>query len=302
MKLHYLKYFCVLAEELHFHRAADRLAISQPPLSAGIKALEEELGVQLLRRNSKMVELTSAGSAFLIEAREILDRVSRIGGLVRAFDAGLKGRLDIGISGSLLYREAPKIISTFQAQLPSIDVVLHELSTAEQIERLGRRQIHAGFLHGSKVPAQLTSMSLKDDQFVLCLPESHALAGRSSVDLRDLAEDRFVMFTREAAPSNHDNVIAVFSAVGIHPRTIHSARTWATIVTMVSQVSGVALVPRSVSRARVEGVRFVPFRGAPAAAPAMLAWNTGFVPAELEKFLEFAARILKPHQKGVAEV
>lgn len=304
MKLHYLKYFCVLAEELHFHRAAERLAISQPPLSAAIKSLEEELGVQLLRRNSKMVELTSAGSAFLGEAREILERVDRASSLVRAVDEGAHGRLHIGISGSLLYREVPKLIDRFQSEAPAVDVVLHELASAEQMEKLMRGQLDAGFAHGIKVPSPLKSLPLKDDDYVLCLPEQHAMAGRASVDLRDFADERFVMFSREAAPANHDNVIAMFSSAGIHPRTVHSARAWLTIIAMVAQVNGVAIVPKSLGRARIAGVCFVPFRGAASAAHAMLAWNPGFASKALSQFLVCAGRILKQpaEQKRAAGV
>lgn len=294
MKLHYLKYFGVLAEELHFRRAADRLAISQPPLSAAIKALEEELGVQLLRRSTKMVALTAAGSAFLVEAREILERLTRASAIVRAADEGMRGRLDIGISGSLLYREVPGIIKRFQSDVPTVDVVLHELASAEQLDKLMRRQLDAGFAHGAQVPQQLKSLSLKNDDYVLCLPEKHPMAGETAVDLRDFASERFVMFSREAAPANHDNVIAIFSRAGIHPRTIHSARVWLTIVAMVSEVSGVAIVPRSLSRARIAGVRFVPFRGTTGVATAMLVWNPGSASKALEQFLECAAAILKP--------
>lgn len=293
MKLHYLKYFCVLAEELHFHRAADRLAISQPPLSAAIKSLEQELGVQLLRRNSKIVELTSAGFAFLTEAREILERVSRAGDLVRALDEGMRGRLDIGLSGSLLYREVPRIVSRFRDEMPAVDVVLHELSTAEQIEKLMRRKLDAGFLHGSTLPPQLQSRALASDEFVLCLPARHPLATRKAVNLRDLEQERFVMFSRDAAPSNHDNVVAVFSAAGIHPRTVHMARTWMTIIALVSQFAGVAVVPKSIARAGMHGVRFVRLRGTSAAAPAMLAWNPDSVSKETTTLLECAAHIIR---------
>src|ERR1700733_15272585 len=109
MKLNYFKYFIALAEELHFGRAASRLAITQPPLSAAIKALEEELDVQLLRRNSKIVELTPAGAAFLVEARQILERVTRASSAVKAIGSGMSGRLDLGMSPALIYREAPRI-------------------------------------------------------------------------------------------------------------------------------------------------------------------------------------------------
>lgn len=293
MKLQYLKYFCVLAEELHFRRAASRLAISQPPLSAAIKSLEDELGAQLLLRNSKMVQLTPAGAAFLVEAREILERVARVGNVVQAADAGLHGRLDIGMAGSLLFREMPEILARFKREMPGVELVLHELSTAEQIEKLLRRQIHAGFLHASSLPAQLKSITLANDVFVVCLPERHRLADQPVLDLRELADEEFVMFSRENAPANHDKVIAIFSRAGIHPRTVHRARIWMTIVSMVAHGSGVALVPSSLAKAGIAGVRFVPFKGAPTLALAMLAWNPGFMPPALAKLTESATRMLK---------
>lgn len=302
MKLHYLKYFSVLAEELHFRRAADRLAISQPPLSAAIKALEEELGVQLLRRNTKVVELTPAGSAFLLESREILERISRASTVVRAAEEGMRGRLDVGISGSLLYREVPSIIKAFQAEAPAVEVVLHELASAEQLERIMHRKLDAGFAHGAKVPSQLRSLPLKNDDYVLCLPERHPSANKRVVDLREFANERFVMFSREAAPANHDIVISIFSSAGIHPRTMHSARAWLTIISMVAEVSGVALVPRSLGRAGMAGVRFVPFKGATSTAPAMLAWNPSSASDALVSFLECAGRILKAKPAGARPV
>jgi DNA-binding transcriptional LysR family regulator len=293
MKLHFLKYFSVLAEELHFHRAAERLAISQPPLSAAIKSLEEELGAQLFRRNSKKVELTTAGEAFLIEAREIQERVARAGSLIRAIDQGISGRLHIGISASLLYREVPRVVARFQASAPAVEIVLHELASAEQIEKISRGQLDAGFAHGAKVPAPLKYMAFKDDDYVICLSEKHPSAGRASIELRELADDTFVMFSREAAPANHDNVIAIFSTAGIHPRTVHSARTWLTIIAMVAQVSGVAIVPKSLSKAKIDGVRFLPLRGASSTAPAMLVWNPDLMSNPMTQFIESAARVLK---------
>lgn len=294
MKLHYLKYFCVLAEELHFHRAADRLAISQPPLSAAIKSIEEEIGAQLLLRNSKMVQLTPAGLAFLVEAREILERVDRVGGIVRAVHEGMHARLDIGMAGSLMYREVPDILSRFRREAPGVDVVLHELATVEQIDKLMRKQLHAAFVHGSVVPPQLAALPLRDDFFVLCMPEDHPHAGDEVVDLRDLAAEPFVMFSREGAPANHDNVIAIFSRCGIHPRTVHQARVWLTIVAMVAQGSGVALVPRSLANARVAGVRFVAFMGEAAPAPARLAWNPDEPSPALQRFVQTAAHTIRP--------
>ncbi|MBT2305538.1 LysR family transcriptional regulator [Variovorax paradoxus] len=289
MKLHFLRYFTVLAEELHFGRAAQRLAITQPPLSSAIKALEEELGVQLLSRSSKHVELTSAGAAFLDEARQILERVARASSVAKAVAGGMRGRLDIGMTGSQVYREVPTIVQDFAVAWPAIEVVLHEMGTAEQLVAVLHGQLHAGFVNVGAVPPQLESLALADDEFVLCLPQDHPRACQDKVDLRDMAGERFVMFSREVSPANYDNVIAIFSRSGIHPRTVHAARQWLTISAMVAQGLGIAVVPSSISRSRVAGVCFVPFSGASVASPAMLVWNPGQLNPALASFLHSAA-------------
>ena len=289
MKLHLMRYFCILAEELHFGRAAEKLAITQPPLSSAIKALEEEVGAQLLVRNSKMVELTPAGVAFLVEAKYILERVSRAGGVARSVAKGMRGRLDVGMTGSLIYRELPDIVSRFRRGSPGVDVVLHEMSTAEQLDALLHGQVHAGFVNAATVPPQLKFLSLSDDHFVLCLPCDHALSQANSVALQALADEEFVMFSRDVAPANHDNVVAIFSRAGIHPRTHHAARQWLTVVAMVSQGLGIALVPSSLARSRVDGVRFVPFDGPAAVSPATLVWNAAYPSQALTTFVKIAA-------------
>jgi len=289
MKLHFLRYFTVLAEELHFGRAARRLSITQPPLSSAIKALEQELGVQLLARSSKHVELTPAGAAFLEEARQILERVERAGSVADAVARGMRGRLDIGITGSLLYREVPAVVRDFGAAAPTIELVLREMGSAEQLEALLHGQLHAGFVNASAVPPQLDSLALADDEFVLCLPQAHPGAQRSVLELRELADERFVMFSREVSPANYDNVIAIFNRAGIHPRTVHAARQWLTIVAMVAHGLGISIVPRSIARSRVDGVRFVRFGGPPVATPALLVWNPANPSPALASFLRSAA-------------
>ena len=289
MKLHLLRYFAVLAEELHFGRAAERLAITQPPLSSGIKALEEELGVKLFERTSKHVALTPAGHAYLAEVRVVLDRVARAGETARAVAEGLQGRLDIGFTGSMVYRDMPRIVRAFGDRAPGIEVNLREMSSSEQIEALLHRQLHAGFVNTSTVPPRLACLPLAADHFVCCLPEGHALARAAAVPLPALAQETFVMFARDVAPANHDNVIALFHRAGIHPHTRHAARQWLTVVSLVALGMGVALVPASLAQAGVQGVRFVPIAGLRHPTVGVLAWHeeTG-VPA-LRAFLACAA-------------
>lgn len=292
MKLHFLRYFVVLAEELHFGRAANKLAITQPPLSSAIKSLEAELEVQLLIRDSKHVELTQAGEAFLEEARQILEQVARASNLAKIVARGIRGRLVIGMTGSLVYREVPVIVRQFNAEMPDVDVVLREMSSADQLNELLRGQINAGFVNASTVPPQLASLPMGEDEFVLCLPEDHPKAQGDSVDLKQLADERFVMFSRDVAPANHDNVIAVFSRAGIHPKIAHAARQWLTIVAMVANGLGVSLVPRTLARSRVHGVKFMRISGEQVLAPAMLVWNPAYCLPTVRSFIECSERIL----------
>jgi DNA-binding transcriptional LysR family regulator len=293
MKLHFLKYFSVLGEELHFGRAAIRLSITQPPLSAAIKSLEVELGAQLLLRNSKHVQLTPAGVAFLVEARQILERVSRAASVVKSIDSGMNGRLDIGMSPALIYRDVPRIVEHFNADAPGVELVLHEMPTHEQLEKLLHGQIDAAFVNGSAAAPQLRTVALPEDVFVLCLPEGHINAHSDFVSLSEMANDKFIMFSREIGPGNHDNIIANFSRAGIHPRTVHQARTWLTMMAMVAEGCGVALVPSSMARAKIGGVRLVPLADEPVAAPALLVWNPALIAPALAKFLESAERTIK---------
>lgn len=292
MKLHVLRYFVVLAEELHFGRAASKLAITQPPLSSAIKSLEGELEVQLLIRDSKHVELTQAGEAFLEEARQILEQVARASNVAKIVARGMRGRLEIGMTGSLVYREVPAIVKQFNADMPDVDVVLREMSSADQLNELLRGQIHAGFVNASTVPPQLACLPMGEDEFVLCLPEDHPLAQGDTVDLMRLADERFVMFSRDVAPANHDNVIAIFSRAGIHPKIAHAARQWLTIVAMVANGLGVSLVPRTLARSRVHGVKFMRISGEQVLAPAMLVWNPAYYLPTLRSFIECAERTL----------
>ena len=291
MKLHFLRYFVVLAEELHFGRAANKLAITQPPLSSAIKSLEGELGVQLLIRDSKHVELTQAGVAFLEEVRQILEQVARASNVAKIVAKGMRGRLEIGVTGSLIYREVPAIVRQFNVEMPDVDVVLKEMSSADQLSELLRGQIHAGFVNASAVPPQLASIPMGEDEFVLCLPDDHPNAQSKTVDLTKLANEQFVMFSRDVAPANHDNVIAIFSRAGIHPKTVHAARQWLTIVAMVANGLGVSLVPSSLARSRVSGVRFVKISGQRVLSPALLVWNPAYNLPTLRSFIECTERI-----------
>lgn len=273
MELRHLRYFVVLAEELHFGRAARRLAITQPPLSFNVRRLEEDLGVRLFERDSKRVVLTPAGEAFLREARHILDQADRARDLARAVAGGRIGQLEVGFTGSMVYRGVPEMVSAFSARHPGIEVTLRELSTVEQVDALVHGRLDAGFVNAIAVPAGLAGEALVEEPFVCCIPATHALAGARSIALERLAREPFVMFARDVSPANYDNVMSVCAAAGFHPDTRFAARQWLTIAALVANGLGVALVPQSIARTQVAGARFVPIRDEHARSNAYFLWN-----------------------------
>ena len=146
MELRHLRYFVVVAEELHFRRAAERLHMSQPPLSQQIRALEEEVGATLLLRNQRKVELTAAGAAFLERAREILAPVEDAARQARRVQRGEVGRLAVGFVGSAMYSFVPELLRAFREQSPDIALRLHELGTSEQLRQLEDGRLDVGFM------------------------------------------------------------------------------------------------------------------------------------------------------------
>lgn len=296
MELRHLRYFVALAEELHFGRAAMRLSITQPPLSFAIQALENELEVRLFDRDNKRVSLTAAGKAYLAEAYAILDRLEHANDTARSVAAGKLGRLDIGFTGSMVYRDVPEIVSRFFREHPGIEVTLRELSSVEQVEGLRHGQLHAGFVNTMSVPDGLEGVALHEDAFVCCLPAGHPHAGRQEIDLKELAGESFIMFVRDISPANYDNVIAVCRQAGFEPQTRYAARQWLTIVALVANGLGVSLVPASMTRSGIAGACFVPIRSTEAHSAAYLLWHPEGRTRALHYFLDVATSVLRANQ------
>lgn len=286
MKTHLLRYFVALAEEQHFGKAAQRLSITQPPLSMALKTLESELGVALMERNAKHVHLTPAGEALLVEARKVLSQIQRASEVVRSVAQGAQGRLNVGITGSMIYRQVPDFCRTFQQGRPLVEVCLHEISTREQIGALISGELDVGFLNLRQDAQRLETLPIGSEPLVCCMPAAHPLAENDSIDLHQLEDEVFVMFAREVAPANYDNVIACLQQANIHPHTTHAARQWLTVVALVSTGQGVALVPQCLARAGISGVRFLPLNGVQFFTPAYLAWRRDQMSPLVDAFVQ----------------
>ena len=275
MELRHLRYFSVLADELHFGRAAQRLAISQPPLSVAIRQLEESVGARLFDRNNKAVRLTPAGQALRASARRLLRQAEEAALEARDVAAGSAGQLRIGFVGAMLYRGLPQALRAFQAQHPAVRISLAELNSGEQITELLHDRLDLAFMHTARMPQDLSRRLLLTEPFVACLPASHALARKRVLGPADLREQPFVLFARASSPDYHERILSICAGAGFLPEVRHEVRHWLAVVSLVAQGLGVALVPQAMQRSALKGAVFRPLEGVTAQSEAYGVWRSG---------------------------
>lgn len=281
MELRHLRYFVVLAEELHFGRAARRLHITQPPLSVNIKQLESLLGVRLLERNSHGVTLTPAGEVFRRSAQRVLDEAGAATRQARDVASAVTSRVRIGFVGSMLFRGLPERLASFRSTHPEVQVELTELNSVEQVQALVRGQIDLGFVHTARVPADLRRELYMSEPFVCCLPAAHPAAALTALDPSLIADEPLVLFSRGASPDYYERVLALCSHLGLDPLVRHEVRHWLSVVALVGKGMGVALVPRALVDSGVAGVRFLPLPESAIRSEVFLLWNERQMPAIL---------------------
>jgi DNA-binding transcriptional LysR family regulator len=259
MELRHLRYFVVLAEELHFTRAAKRLGISQPPLSQQIRALELSLKASLFERTNRRVELTAAGRALLVEARATLYQAERAATIVGQAQRGEIGELKVGFAPSApLISPFTATIVAFRNASPGIRLVLNEQVTTEQIDALLERRLHIGFIRSPftpDLPEALAAVELYREPLAVFMRADHRLARRErSVALKALADEGFVFFPRDSGTSLYDQVFALCRKAGFTPRIDQEARGNATILGLVAVGLGVSILPASLRGIAVAGV------------------------------------------------
>jgi DNA-binding transcriptional LysR family regulator len=291
MELRHLRYSVALAQELSFTRAAERLHVSQPPLSQQIRALEEELGTQLFARTSRRVELTAAGEVFLGHARAILERVEQAASQTRAVGAGTSGHLEIGLSGSLLLGPLPRLIASYRHAFPGVAVVLHEMTPAAQLAALRERRIDLSFSRTAVQDEVFASELAWPDPVVVALPRGHRLARRRSLELADLRDEPFVMLRIDSSGFAR-YLHACCVDAGFAPRASQQVVESQAIPSLVAAGLGVALVPASVRRVHRRGVEYRAFaRNAPRADVYILQRKDNASPV-VRAFIDKAKEIL----------
>lgn len=263
MDLRHLKYFLAVAEELSFSRAAERLHISQPPLSLQVHALEEELGTALFTRTSRKVVLTEAGKKLLIHARRILADLDRAVLETRRAGRGETGELRIGFSASLPFTSVlPRVLREYGETHPAVDVQLTSMLSGEQFEALLRNQLDVGLLRYSGVgaPSGVELHEIARDPLRVVVNANHRLANAPAVTLAELRDEGFITYPyqADAGPGFNMQERRLCQAAGFEPRVVQEAREATTQIGLVAAGFGVALLPEPLACVHIEGVRYIP--------------------------------------------
>jgi DNA-binding transcriptional LysR family regulator len=281
MELRHLRYFTAVAEHLNFSEASRRIHVAQPAISQTILDLEEELGVRLLLRDRRTVQLTAPGETFRREALEILRRHQEAVRLTKRASLGEVGQLRIGFFGSATAAFLPALVQQYHRRFPDVELTLFELTATEQLEAFDRGQLDVSF--SRPVPAERSRDFHEElvytDYLHLLLIPAHPLArnladGRTTIPIKRLSGERFVLLHRQGAPGIYDEVLALCRRAGnFSPHVVNEPDRISTVLLLVESGMGVSIVAGSVRHLVRAGGTLLFFRLQPGSAPIELRLN-----------------------------
>lgn len=288
MDVYQLRSFVVLAEHLHFGRAAAALHLSQPALTKQIRRLEDELGNVLFEREPGSTRLSSVGEFWLPHVRELLARFDQAAALGRRTASGATGRLRIGFGFHTLDL-VPGIVVQLRTQAPEAQVMLRDMSTAEQAAALQAQQIDVGFMRMPMADAaRYETLPVIEDQ--LALVTAAEASRNATVKLREVKDEPFVSISRDRSPGFFNHVLAVCAAQGFHPRIVQEVHEFTTALALVRAGMGVAVIPASLGRETLAGVRLHRLSDRKAVWKVAAVWRKGDRNPLLAEFIRLLRR------------
>jgi DNA-binding transcriptional LysR family regulator len=283
--------FIAVAEELHFGRAAERLNMTQPPLSRQIQKLEKIVGAELLERDNRKVELTSAGRTFLDEARRLMALAERAPVTARRIASGKSGVLRIGFTAASGFSILGPLLGELSGIIPDVDIELQELVTGEQLAGLLTGELDLGLARPPFDTDTFDSHLLYRESIMLAVPEGHPLTGLGrNITADDFSEEPLIMHSPTQARYFYDLVVRMLPIR--HANVVHTVSQILTMVSLVAANRGLAFVPHSATLLGIRGVEFLPLEGGDSEQVELHAlWNrriTNPALSRLLKDLEFA--------------
>lgn len=257
IELRQFRQFIAVAEELSFRRAAERLNMAQPPLTATIKRIEDEVGAVLIERTNRIERLTEAGRVFLDEARKTVNQAERAMLATQRAGAGLSGTLRVTFVASAAREILPSILLRFREHYPAVKLELREAMTTQQLASLASNESDLGFV----IPPLQDADNLKIEvvarnRLVAALPEGHPLTRADQITLADMSQESWILFAARQGPGLHRIIHAACAKAGFSPRIGQEAPQMDTIASLVAGGMGVALVSRALATGGRKGVAF----------------------------------------------
>lgn len=258
MELKQMREFLALAEERNFRRAAERLHMAQPPLTRQIRALEEELGAPLFVRTPKGVDLTEAGQTLLEEVPNLLKLAARAKERTQLAGKGVIGKLDVGVFGSGVLDVIPRLLARFHDERPAVEIELHHLSKAQQIDALRERHITVGFNRLFPREPDLAIEIVLRERLMVAMPEHHALAKASEVTMRDMDNEPLILYPNSPLPGLAQQVATAFHREGARMNVVQSVDDVLTSIALVAGGFGMSVATESTASLQLPGVVYRP--------------------------------------------
>ncbi len=286
IELRQLRYFLVLAETLHYRRAAEKLHLSQSALSQQIKQLESFVGTPLFDRTNRKVSLNRAGQLFLKEALSITGQLKKSLERWQSEYHGIQGEIKIGFVGSAMQQYLPPSLKRFGVNHPNIKLHLEELTNEEQLRALELEHIDIGFMRSNQITQDMNIKSVFEENFSLVLPKQHPITASNFNNIGQLSHESFILFPNEKSPMYYQQILNICSSYGFSPKISHRSIHGPTIFKLVENGMGISIVPNSLRDEKNYEIRFIELNKISQKTELYAVWKTGNDNPALPNFLE----------------
>lgn len=287
MELRQLKYFMMLAHELHFNRAAEKLFIVQPALTKQIKDLEEELGVLLFERTKRSVKLTPAGEFFRSRVENIIQQLEEAKNHVRWVEDGSKGELRIGYVGSCIHTFLPDLLSSLHEKYPHVQTYLNEMTSNSQLSAIQKGELDIAFLRNPPSDRNFGKKLVFSETFSLVLPKNHLVSEENFKNIAQLSDENFILPTRTDGELYYQVQTSICEDAGFSPKIAHETVHGHTVLKLVDHHLGITFLPTSFKEVTNANVKFIELKNISQRAEITALWNLSNPNPSLRRFLEF---------------
>src|SRR6202034_4219278 len=301
MEFRHLRYFVAVAEELSFTRAAAVLHVAQTAVSGQIRLLEDSVGVTLLERSSRHVELTGAGRRFLQGAKKLIFDLEELTRQTRRIGRAETGHLAIGFIGAQSHEWMPIVLRRFRQKYPDVEVILTEMVPSMQLEALSTHRLDLGVVGAidGKAPPGLHVECIAEEEPLVGVPSDHVLANLPFVRLVQLKDEGFILTSRENAPSYRSWLARLCHRAGFTPRVVQEVDRARTAVQYVAAGFGISIFGEHICRQPAPGVKFIPLRPGGQKIRYGVAWRKDPPEPLVLRFVEYTKEQLGSSDRGV---